>query len=99
MERTLAEYRQLADESDDVGAGDDEGGSEADGTFVERDRLRASADADRDLLEAIDATLARAGTKGWSTCRVCGGEIGAARLEALPTTDRCVTCKAGNRGW
>ena len=34
-------YDELIEAGDDVGAGEDEGGSEADGSFVERDRLRA----------------------------------------------------------
>ncbi len=91
----LAEYDALAEAGDDVGAGDDEGGSEGDGTFVERDRLRASADADRDRLDEIDAALARAATRTWRQCSSCGGDIGADRLEAMPKTSVCVTCKAG----
>ena len=96
--RALTEYDALAESGDDVGAGDDEGGSEGDGTFVERDRLRASADSDREHLEEIDAALARTSTRTWRQCSSCGGEIGADRLEAMPTTNVCVTCKAGT-GW
>jgi DnaK suppressor protein len=99
LARTTADYDALAESNEDVGAGDDEGGSEANQTFVERDRLKAAAAVDAELVETVVAALERAGTKGWSTCRVCGNEIGGARLEAIPTADRCVSCKAASTTW
>lgn len=87
-------YDELATAGEDVGAGDDEGGSEGDASAVERDRLRAQIGEERNLLEAIDAALARGATRGWQQCRLCGEPIGAERLTALPTADTCVTCKA-----
>lgn len=87
-------YDELIEAGDDVGAGDDEGGSEADGSFVERDRLRAQVGEERLLLEAVDAALARAQSRTWQQCRSCGESIGIERLEALPTADSCVSCKA-----
>jgi len=95
----LAEYDSLAVGSEDVGAGDDEGGSESDVTFVERDRLRAQASEESEMLVQIDAAIERASTKGWENCRVCGKPIGEDRLDALPTTDVCVTCKAAGTSW
>lgn len=87
-------YDELIEAGDDVGAGEDEGGSEADGSFVERDRLRAQMIEERSALEAIDAAVARTETQTWQQCRSCGEPIGAARLDALPTAELCVTCKA-----
>lgn len=87
-------YDELIEAGDDVGAGEDEGGSEADGSFVERDRLRAQVVEERAALDAIEAALARGKSRTWQQCKVCGGPIGAERLEALPTADSCVTCKA-----
>lgn len=87
-------YDELIEAGDDVGAGEDEGGSEADGSFVERDRLRAQVGEERLLLEGVEAALARAETRTWQKCAVCGEAIGAERLEALPTTTSCVSCKA-----
>jgi DnaK suppressor protein len=55
---------------------------------------RSQADALRDSLRRrtveVDAALARidAGTYGF--CAVCGEPIAPARLEARPTTDRCI---------
>jgi RNA polymerase-binding transcription factor DksA len=99
IERNQEDYDALAALGEDVGASEEEGGGESDGTFVERDRLRASAEADEDLLEAIEAAYERVGQSGWRNCSRCGGEIGEHRLEALPTTDLCVSCKASSRGW
>ena len=87
-------YDELSEAGDDVGAGDDEGGSEADSSFVERDRLRAQIAEERAMQDAIEAALARAQSRTWQQCRACEGPIGAERLDALPTADTCVTCKA-----
>lgn len=87
-------YDELSELGDDVGAGDDEGGSEADSSFVERDRLRAQVAEERLLIEAVDAALARAKSRNWQQCRSCGEPIGVERLNALPTADSCVSCKA-----
>jgi RNA polymerase-binding transcription factor DksA len=87
-------YDELAVAGDDVGAGDDEGGSEGDVSAVERDRLRAQIGEEQNVLEAIEAALVRGETRTWQQCRMCGEPIGAERLTALPTTDICVSCKA-----
>jgi len=92
--RLTEEYHALAEAGTDVGSGEDEGGSEADGTFFERDRIRAQIIEDEALVGTIDGALARAGTKQWKTCSSCASPIGDARLEALPTTSLCVSCKA-----
>lgn len=87
-------YDELIEAGDDVGAGEDEGGSEADGSFVERDRLRAQIAEEHALLEAVDAALERTKTRTWQQCASCGESIGAERMEALPTAELCVGCKA-----
>ena len=96
-----ASYEELDPEeaASDVGAGEDEGGSEGDLTRFERDRIRARIGEEKLFLEVIDAALARAETKDWKTCTKCGEPIGEARLEALPATDLCVTCKANRNNW
>ena len=97
--RLMVEYDELEGSGTDVGAGDDEGGSESDGTFVERDRVRAQIAEDRDLLDQIDAAQIRSKSRDWSSCTICGKPIGDARLDALPTTAVCVSCKARGTGW
>jgi len=94
-----AEYEAIHDDGGDVGAGDDEGGGEADVTSAERDRLRAAISVETEALTEIHAAVARAETADWATCTQCGGPIGEARLEAIPSTDRCVTCKANSNSW
>jgi len=96
-----ATYEELdpAEAASDVGAGEDEGGSEGDLTRFERDRIRARIAEDNLFLEVIEAAKLRAETKDWKTCSRCGNPIGDARLEALPATDLCVVCKADRASW
>ena len=96
-----ASYNELDPEeaASDVGAGEDEGGSEGDLTRFERDRIRARIAEEKLFLEVIDAAEERAQTKTWKTCTKCGKPIGDARLEALPATDLCVVCKADRANW
>jgi RNA polymerase-binding transcription factor DksA len=55
---------------------------------------RAQADALRVALRRrltdVDAALARLAAGTYGRCAVCGEPIPAARLEARPTTDRCI---------
>jgi RNA polymerase-binding transcription factor DksA len=97
----VATYDELdpADAAADVGAGEDEGGSEGDLTRFERDRIRARIAEEQLFLEVIDQAEARSHDRGWKTCSRCGEPIGDARLEALPATDLCVTCKADRASW
>jgi RNA polymerase-binding transcription factor DksA len=94
-------YEELDPEeaASDVGAGEDEGGSEGDLTRFERDRLRARIGEERAFLEVIDAAVERANGRGWKQCVTCGEPIGDARLEALPATEVCVRCKANRGNW
>ena len=96
-----ASYDELDPEeaASDVGAGEDEGGSEGDLTRFERDRIRARIAEETAYLEVIDAALARTQTRTWKKCASCGEAIGDARLEALPATELCVSCKARSGSW
>lgn len=104
-EAAIAVMRQTYDELDpeeaasDVGAGEDEGGSEGDLTRFERDRLRARIAEEEQFLTLIDAARERAEGRNWKACTRCKNPIGEARLEALPATDLCVTCKADRGNW
>jgi RNA polymerase-binding transcription factor DksA len=97
-----ADYEELDPEevASDVGAGEDEGGSEGDLTRFERDRIRARIAEERAFLDQIDAAVERAKEpKRWKLCTRCEQPIGDDRLEALPATDLCVTCKADRGAW
>lgn len=96
-----ASYEELdpEDAPSDVGAGEDEGGSEGDLTRFERDRIRMRILEEEKAVETIDAAIERAAGRNWRNCTRCGNPIGDARLDALPATDLCVTCKADRGNW
>ena len=73
--------------------------SEGDLTRFERDRIRARIAEEQAFLEVIDAAQERTHSKKWKNCTRCGNPIGDPRLEALPATDLCVTCKADRGTW
>ncbi len=54
---------------------------------AQADALRAAL---RTRLPEIDAALARIAAGTYGFCTVCGEPIAPARLEARPTTDRCI---------
>ena len=83
----------------DVGAGEDEGGSEGDLTRFERDRLRARIAEEETFLAVIEQARERAEGRNWKSCARCDQPIGDDRLDALPATDLCVTCKADRASW
>ena len=89
------QLRGLVDEGRETAESDfSEEGGDPDVTVVERDRVRTRiADVEerlRQLDRADDAV--QAGTYG--VCRVCGQDIPEERLDALPATTLCVSCKA-----
>ena len=96
-----ASYNELDPEeaASDVGAGEDVGGSEGDLTRFERDRIRARIAEEKLFLEVIDAAEERTHNKTWKNCTKCGNPIGDDRLDALPATELCVTCKANRGNW
>ena len=63
--------------------------------FRENDEVINSLDvrAKTQILE-IKAAFRRMDEGIWQLCGTCGAEIQQARLEALPTTTRCVKCAA-----
>lgn len=80
--------------------------SEASGENVYRDHMADQGSAtferemdmtfeenERDLLRDVRAALARIEAATYGTCERCGADIPAARLEAVPTANLCITCK------
>jgi DnaK suppressor protein len=51
-------------------------------------------DRERKLIKKIDQTLDRLNQGDFGYCDTCGVEIGLRRLEARPTANQCVDCKA-----
>lgn len=54
--------------------------------------LREIGGSAKDELRQIEVALRRLAAGDYFTCASCGKEIESARLEALPATDRCVSC-------
>ncbi len=86
--------RELQDVIDSASSttGDDE--HDPEGSTIGFERAQAQSLLDRAVhrLAELDAALERADAGDYGRCVVCGGSIGAERLEARPGTDRCVTC-------
>jgi phage/conjugal plasmid C-4 type zinc finger TraR family protein len=54
---------------------------------------RAAALAEQEAAAGVAAASAALTGKGRDDCRDCGREIGAARRQALPSAERCVSCQ------
>ena len=59
---------------------------------VERLSTTATARSITHSIEDIDRALAKLDDGTYGRCDVCGKEIGATRMEALPAASRCVVC-------
>ena len=81
----------LEDETGELvsGSADNHMGDTATATF-DREMDYTLEDNAEALLARIDAALKRIDEGTYGTCRVCGREIGAERLEARPWTDLCI---------
>ncbi|HLI15322.1 MAG TPA: TraR/DksA family transcriptional regulator [Acidimicrobiales bacterium] len=84
--------RREAGESAEEGFGTGETAS------VELERARAEHAAAVERLARIDDALRRIDTHTYGRCESCGQSIGRARLEAIPTATRCITCQARAAG-
>ncbi|MCU4186031.1 TraR/DksA C4-type zinc finger protein [Acidiferrimicrobium sp. IK] len=71
---------------------DDEHDAEGSTVGFERARVGGLLARARQELDDLDAAQRRLAAGTYRRCVECGGDIGAARLEALPGTTRCVTC-------
>lgn len=60
---------------------------------MEREKAFMFASRDGAYLEQLDRALTRIQDGSYGVCRVCGVDIARARLEAVPTTRICVSCK------
>jgi len=73
-------------------ATDDEHDPEGHTIAWERQQIAALLDETRAMLTAIEAAQQRLDDARYGTCTVCGREINAERLDALPATPTCVDC-------
>ena len=61
---------------------------------MEREKNLLFAHRADDYIEYLNEALQRLEEGTFGACRVCGGEIGRARLEAVPTATQCIACKS-----
>ena len=91
IRRLQEEVAGIVDATADV-ATDDEHDPEGATIAFERARVSALLDQSRAHLDDVDDALRRLDAGGYGRCVKCGDEIGAERLEALPSTRTCIAC-------
>ena len=62
--------------------------------LIEREKNLLFAQREGSYIDYLDEALQRVEDGSFGTCRTCGGEIGRARLEAVPTAPQCIECKS-----
>ena len=67
---------------------------DAGANLTEADRNEAAVQATLEQRAEVAAALARVDNGSYGRCVDCGNEIPAPRLEARPTTTRCVPCQS-----
>lgn len=61
---------------------------------MEREKSLLFAQREGDYLELLNEALERIENGAFGICRICGSEVGRARLEAVPTATQCIDCKS-----
>jgi DnaK suppressor protein len=91
VERQLTE--QGASPGGDVEVALDEGFADSAQATMERSQQFALIEKLRDQHQEIAAALARIDAGTYGRCERCGRQIDQERLEAIPTSRLCVSCK------
>ena len=86
-----ADYDGFVEASKDTNA-DDEHDPEGATIAFERSQVGALVRQAEEHLSEIDAALDRVEAGTYGVCEVCGRDIGAPRLEALPAARTCIAC-------
>ena len=91
LRRDLGQAR--ADTLDELaGPAPDPGDESVARMIAELDQAEVSRDVGE--LRQLDEARRRFDEGSYGVCATCGGAIAAERLDALPTTTQCVSCKA-----
>ncbi len=77
-----------------TGLNQDDGFSDAPAITAERTERLGLISALKNRLDSVDRALSRVDSGRYGACVRCGKEIGAARLQYLPESVYCVTCKS-----
>jgi len=95
-----AERERVRGQLRDLQAGEnsfDEGFADTSQVTAERGEIEALASTLTDTLRDVEDALAKLDAGTYGTCERCGGEIGEARLEAMPTARLCISCASNKR--
>lgn len=65
---------------------------------MEREKNMLFAQREGSYIDYLDEALERVEDGTFGACRVCGNEIGRARLEAVPVATQCIKCKSKDDG-
>ena len=65
---------------------------------TEREKAFMFASKESQYLHYLNEALERIRSGTFGICRTCGGEIGKARLEAIPFATECIQCKSISSG-
>lgn len=95
LQTELADLGFPADGTVDVSF--DENFADAAQTTSERARAMSLAEGLRQRLQEARVAIGRIERGVYGKCERCGDEIGPERLEAVPTTRLCITCKHARR--
>jgi DnaK suppressor protein len=97
------ERDRLRDKLRELGFGPD-GSLAFDGGFAdssqvtaERSEIEALAGSLTDTLKEVEDALEKLDDGDYGRCESCGGEIGEARLEAMPQAKLCISCASKSR--
>ena len=93
LDRTIA-VLQGESAAPAAGPGYPQDSADAGSILSEADRTEAILDSARSQRDGVLAALARIDGNTYGQCVDCGNEIPAPRLEARPTTNRCVPCQS-----
>ncbi|MDA0334608.1 MAG: TraR/DksA C4-type zinc finger protein [bacterium] len=61
---------------------------------MEREKNMLFAQREGSYIDYVDEALLRIADGSFGSCRDCQGDIGRARLGAVPTASQCITCKS-----
>jgi len=61
---------------------------------MEKEKSQLLAQRGGDYIEYLHEAQQRIEGGTFGICRICEGEIGRARLEAVPTATQCISCKS-----
>jgi len=94
-ERTRVSGQLKELHADDVSF--DDGFADTSQVTAERGEIDALAGSLTETLRDVDDALAKLDAGTYGRCEQCGGEIGEARLEAMPAARLCITCASNKR--